>query len=105
MCPGDFLNITCIHNESGGQLTRWEFSNEQSSCIVAHDGTAPPDCGSFTISMISVYDGSASIASSTAQTTATQSLNGTVVTCRAGGISTSPLIGSIVINVDGMFYN
>ena len=104
VCPGDLLNITCIHDDVVGQLTRWEFSNEQSACIVAHDGTPPPDCGSFTVSMISVYDGSASTASSTAQATANQLPNGTVVTCRAGGISTSPLVGSVTINVVGMSY-
>ena len=104
MCPGDFLNITCIHDDAVGQFSRWEFSNYLGSCIIAHDGTPPPACGSFTISMVSVYDGSATTASSTAQATATLSLDGTMVACRAGGISSDPLVGSITINVDGTFY-
>ena len=103
MCPGDFLNISCVHDDAVGAFSRWEFSNYQSSCIIAHDGTPPPDCGPFTISMVSVYDGSVTTASSTAQATATQSLDGTVVTCKAGGISTDPLVGSITINVAGNF--
>ena len=51
-----------------------------------------------------VSDGSASTASSTVLANATQSLDGTVVTCKAGGVSTDPLVGNITINVVGMFY-
>ena len=104
MCPGDFLNITCVHDGAVGPFSRWEISNYQSSCIVAHDGTPPPDCGPFTISMVSVYDSSTTTVSSAAQATATQSLDGTVVTCKAGGVNTDPLVGNLTINVVGMYY-
>ena len=93
-CLGDFLSINCTHGE--GSLTRWVFSSLPSQCIVSHDDSQTT-CGPFTITT----SNSGSSVSSSAQITASASLNGTVVDCRAGGLITSPLVGNITINTPG----
>ena len=62
----------------------------------------PPDdtCGLFTITTISGAS-SPMMLTSTAQTTATEALNGAVVECFSSGLDTS-LLGNITINVLGM---
>ena len=82
VCPGDFISITCTHNNPFG-ATRWNvIENNVTSCstvvfLVPDDRDT--SCGVFSITMI--HSSSGPIFSSTAQTTATESLNGTRVEC------------------------
>ena len=98
VCPGDSISIACTHDSVAGLLTRWILPGV-SICFVTHDRQSPPDCSPFTITMVS--DGSGQTLNSTIQTTVTESLDGTVVECRAGGFSTSPQVGNITIRIYG----
>ena len=98
MCPGDSISVTCTHDNVADLLTRWIIPGV-SICFVTHDGQSPPDCSPFTITMVS--DGSGLTLSSTIRTTVTESLDDTVVECRAGGFSTSPQVGNITIRIYG----
>ena len=80
------------------QLTRWILPGVTSTCIVVHDGSPPPNCSPFTITMIS--DNSGPTLSSTAQIAATESLNSARVECLAG-LLTSSQVGNITIRVIG----
>ncbi len=98
-CPGDRISITCIHNITSIGLTRWELPGVMSLCLILHDGSAPPQCAPFTITMVS--DNSGTTVSSTVEITVTdRALDGEMVECRAG-LSTinSPLVGSVNISV------
>ena len=97
VCPGDSISITCTHDNVAGQLTRWILNGV--SCTVVHDGSPPPNCSPFNITMIS--DSSGSTLSSTVQIAATESLNSGRVECLAGGLLTSPQVGNITIRVIG----
>ena len=101
VCPRDFISITCTHGNIAGQLTRWILPGVNSSCTVVHDGSPPPNCSPFTITIIS--DNSGPTLFSTAQIAATESLNiaRARVECLAGGLLTSPLVGNITIRVIG----
>ena len=99
VCPGDSVSITCTHGNVVGQLTRWILPGVTSTCTVVHDGSPPPNCSPFTITMIT--DSSGSTLSSTAQIAATESLNSAEVVCLAGGLLTSPQVGNITIRVIG----
>ena len=104
MCPGELISITCAHDNVAGELTRWAvyYHSTTSTCtarVVSHVARMEDLCGPFTITMIS--DISGPTLTSTAQTTATESLNGTVVECLAGGLSSSPQVGNVTLNVKG----
>ena len=99
VCPGNSISITCTHDNVAGQLTRWILPGVNSTCPVVHDGSPPPNCNPFNITMIS--DSSGSTLSSTAQTVATESLNSARVECVAGGLLTSPQVGNITIRLIG----
>ena len=99
VCPGDSISITCTHDNVAGQLTRWILPGGNSTCTVVHDGSPPPNCYLFNITMIS--DNSGPSLSSTAQIAATESLNSARVECLAGGLLTSPQVGNITIRVFG----
>ena len=98
VCPGDSISITCTHDNVDDLLTRWILPGV-SICFVTHDGQSPPNCSPFTITMVS--DGSGQTLKSTIWTTVTESLDGTVVECRAGGFSTSSQVGNITIKIYG----
>ena len=98
VCPGDSISIACTHDSVAGLLTRWILPGV-SICFVTHDRQSPPDCTPFTITMVS--DGSGQTLNSTIRTTVTESLDGTVVECRAGGFSTSSQVGNITIRIYG----
>ena len=97
VCPGDSIFINCTHDNVDDQYTRWILPGGNSSCTVTHDGSPPPNCSPFNITVIS--DSSGSTLSSTAQIVANESLNSTKVECLAGGLLTSPQVGSITIRV------
>ena len=103
VCPGEHISITCTHNNTAaGELTRWVIHRHMLNCneLISH---IPPiqerTCGPLSITMIS--DNSNRMVSSTIQTTTTGTLNGTVVECYAGGLSSSPQVGNVSIYVEG----
>ncbi len=99
VCPGEMVSLTCSHDNVAGEQTRWRVSDPV-SCIrlVLHDLNFIEDnCGSFRISMIS--DVSGSTLNSTIVIPVTEALNGTVIECFAGGLSSSPLFGDVRLNV------
>ena len=99
VCPGDSVSITCTHEVTAGQQSYWTLPGA-AACTVPHDGiTPPPNCSPFTITMIS--DSSGPTLSSTAVATVTESMDGDTVVCRAGGLASSPLVGSTTIRVNG----
>ena len=101
MCPGELISITCTNNMTNGQpFTRWILPNI-TQCIVGHDGLSPLDCSLF--SFINVSNSSGQTLTSTAQFTATESLNGTVVECLAGGLISSPQVGNVTIHLRGKY--
>ena len=102
MCPGELISITCTHNMTNGQpFTRWILPNT-TQCIVGHEGVLLLSCSPF--SFINESDNSGQTLTSTAQITATESLNGTVVKCLAGGLETSPQVGNVTIHLRGNYY-
>ena len=104
VCPGDPISITCTHENDGSVTTRWRVTGTTTAdCqeIVGHGDVAmPPDdiCGIFTITMISGTS-SPIMFTSTAQTTATEALNGA---CFSSGASSS-IVGNITLLVLGEY--
>ena len=98
VCPGDSISITCTHEVTAGQLSFWALPGA-AACNVTHDGSPPPNCSPFTITMIS--DSSGPTLSSTAMATVTESMDGAILVCRAGGLASSPLVGNITIRING----
>ena len=96
VCPGDFISITCTHNNTLSGVTRWEVRGSSASCdkTIVH-GTPDTTCGPFVITMISGTSGPTF--HSTAQITATEGLNGSVVECFDTGLDS--LVGNINIKV------
>ena len=103
VCPGEHISITCTHNNTAAsELTRWVIQGHMFNCnkLVSHISPVQEiTCGPLTIIMIS--DNSNSIVSSTVQTTITRAINGTMVECYAGGLSSSPQVGNVSICVEG----
>ncbi|XP_064393493.1 mucin-2-like [Halichondria panicea] len=102
VCPGVPISLTCVHDNNASGVTRWRVTGTSTAnCeeAVAHASLMPPDdmCGLFTITMISGTS-SPTMFTSTAQTTATEAINGAVVECFSSGLDTS-LVGNITINV------
>lgn len=99
VCSGDRLAIVCSHNNTVNGVTRWEITDTE-QCLVSHDpppvsGTAP--CGDFSITNITSVSGYT--LNSTAEVVADSSLDGVLVECRAGSLSTSVLVGNVTIRV------
>ncbi len=87
VCPGTTVSLTCSHD--GVSLTRWEIGPTiDCTAVVAHT-TNPGDatCASFTVNMVS--NSSQPTRVSTLVLPLEQSLNGAVVTCYAGGATTT----------------
>ena len=105
VCLGEIVSLTCTHDNVAGEVTQWTTSGTVScSVLVSHvvnSGSEQP-CGQtpFTITMIS--DDTGPVVSSTIRTTATEALDGTVIECFAGGLSSSPRIGNTTVNVIGI---
>ncbi len=104
VCPGELVSLTCSHDNTAGELTKWIISGAM-SCIglVSHTaGFTEDTCGDFNIIMIS--DNTGPTVSSTIQILATEALNGILIECFAGGHSSSPLVGNTSLNVIGESY-
>ncbi len=103
MCPGDSISITCTHDNTAGEQTRWVVTNNtgavECEAIVRHIARIQLTCGPFAITMIS--DNSGPTVTSTAVTSDTSSVNGNTVQCFAGGLSSSPEVGSLNVSVLG----
>ncbi len=101
VCPKELVSLTCSHDNTAGEQTRWTASSngsEYCDCVVRHTSTKD-NCGCFDITMIS--DNTGPTVSSTIQITATEALNDTLIECFAGGISSSPQVGNTTLNVMG----
>ncbi len=101
VCPGEMVSLTCTHDNVAGEQTRWRVSNESVMLceeLVRHSsGLSEYFCDQFLISMIS--DNTGSTLNSTIVIPATEALDGIVIECFAGGLSSSPLFGDIRLNV------
>ena len=103
MCLGELISITCTHDNIAGELTRWAI----------HGGSYPPctkilthevhedDCLNGPPSFTHVSDKSGSTLTSTAEMSATNELDGTVVECYAGGHSMDPQVGNVTLYIIG----
>ena len=102
VCPGDFIAITCTHDNLTSGVTRWVVSDTPSancSETVSHDSPVDTSCGLLNITMISGSTGPA--VNSTAQTTATEALDGALVQCFYSS-GNSPQV--VTIQLRGMTY-
>ncbi len=99
VCPGTTVSLTCSHD--GVELTRWEIGAPIGCSPVASHSTTPSDalCGNFTISMVSAMNQATRM--STLVLPVDQSLNGAVVTCYAGPLTSDPLAGNLTVQVIG----
>ncbi len=98
VCPGEVVSLTCSHDNTAGEQTRWTANGSACDCIVSHTSTKDT-CDCFDITMISGNSGST--VSSTIQILVTEALNGTLIQCFAGGLSSSPQAGNTTLNVMG----
>ena len=94
VCPGETVTLSCSHNTSGTDQTRWVIIGGD-FCVVVHDGSLPP-CGLLNITMVS--DDRQSTLTSTATLS---SMNDVVVQCLGGHLQTSPQIGNVTIRING----
>ncbi len=105
VCPGVPLSFTCTHDNTASGVSRWRVTGTSTAdCVrsVGHGEAMPMEemCGLFTITMISGTS-SPTMFTSTAQTNATDAINGAVVECFSSGLDSS-LLGNVTINVLGM---
>ena len=100
VCPGTIVSLTCSH-DSIGDLTRWVIGAPIVCSGAAIHTTNPSGalCGTFTINMVSAVNQPTRM--STLVLAVDQSLNGAVVTCYAGGLTSDPLAGNLTIQVIG----
>ncbi len=101
MCPGNSISITCTHNNTAGELTRWRVTASDTGAVeceatASHSSRIEQLCGPFTITMVS--DNTGPTVTSTAVSSDTSSVNGITVQCFAGGLSSSPEVGSLNIS-------
>ncbi len=101
VCPGNSISITCTHNNTAGEQTRWLVTASDTGAVeceatATHSSRIEQLCGPFTITMIS--DNSGPTVTSTAVSSDTSSVNGIRVQCFAGGLLSSPEVGSLNIS-------
>lgn len=106
VCPESSLSLTCSHNNVEAEQTRWEVSSYGEDLIprvASHEPNADKSqsFGPFSFTMIS--NGSGPTLTSTVVATVTDSLNGTVVLCKAGGLNSSTVEGRVTVHVVGMY--
>ncbi len=99
VCPGTTVSLTCSHD--GVELTRWEIGAPIECSAGAFHSTNPSNalCGTFTINMVSAMNQPTRM--STLVLPVTDSLNGAVVTCYAGPLTSDPQAGNLTIQVIG----
>ncbi len=103
VCPGTTIGLRCSH-DSAGDLSRWRVTPPlPMDCNTVLTHTVSPNsegvCGPFTISMISADSEPPRM--STLELVVTESLNGAVVTCYAGGSTSDPIVGNFTIQIIG----
>ena len=101
VCPGEVVSLTCFHDNVNGEQTRWQAIglNDAVLCnrVVSHvTNTVEDMCGSFSI--ININDNTGFTLNSTIVIPVTSDLDGVVIRCFAGGISSSPLFGNVTLN-------
>ncbi len=100
VCPDTTVSLTDSH-DSTRDLTRWAIGAPIVCSGTATHSTNPSDtlCGTFTINMVSAMNQPTRM--STLVLSADQSLNGSVVTCYAGGSTSDPQAGNLTIHAIG----
>ena len=100
VCSGDSISITCAHDNTAGEQTRWMVTGAVNCDVIAsHISRTERLCGPFQIIMIS--DNSGSTVTSIALISDTSSVNGITVQCFDGGLSSSTEVGSLNVSVLG----
>lgn len=97
VCPGSLLTLTCIHNNARAEQTRWEMviGNITIASVALHDTSTGSSFGPFTF--LEISDTSGPTLTSTVEATVTESLDGTVVLCRAGGLSDDAEVDRVTV--------
>ena len=106
VCLGEIVSLTCTHDDIAGEVTRWTTRGTVScSVIVSHVGNSGSEqpCGQTPFTIIMISDDTGPVVSSTIRTAATEALDGTVIECFAGSLSSSPRIGNTTVNVIGIY--
>lgn len=98
MCPVTPVDLTCSH-DSAIDATRWDISAPIDCAAVVSHSANPSSvmCGPFTVSRVSASD--QSTRTSTLVLPVGQSLNGAVVSCRAGSSSSDLQVGNFTIQM------
>ena len=101
VCPGNLIALICIHNNTADIFTRWMIQHNNHKCtrLVDHVFMMGNTCGPLTFTMIS--DNTGPTVTSTALITATEELDGAIVSCKAGALLMSPQVGNATIHVIG----
>ena len=104
VCPGADISITSNHGNVAGEVSRWEIDGPFSCVgfVIHNPPTSPTNCIPFSFTGISDISGLSLM--STAMVTVTEELNGVVVKCLAGGLSSSPQVGNVTIHIIGEAY-
>ncbi len=103
VCPGTTVSLTCSH-DSLVDLTRWVITPPlpmDCNTAITHTYNANTEamCGPFTVSMVGIR--SEPTRRSTLELAVTESLNGAVVSCYAGGSTSDPQAGNFTIQIIG----
>ena len=107
MCPGSSISLTCTHKNVEAEQTRWETVKgariiSRSVALHGEDINNSQQFEPFGFTMIS--DCSGLTLTSIVQATANEALNGTMVLCRAGGLSADTEVGSVTVRVVGTLW-
>ncbi len=99
VCTDTTFSLTCSHDSV--ELTRWVIGAPIVCSGTATHSTNPSDtmCGTFTINMVSAMNQPTRM--STLVLPVDQSLNGAVVTCYTGGLTSDPQAGNLTIQIVG----
>ena len=98
--------MTCAHSNTGARQTRWEVSNNSQLAFYSladHDDKEgyPSNFSQYSFLEGGIGGSSGITLTSTVVATATESLNGTVLVCRAGGQRSDPEAGNVTVHVVG----
>ena len=106
ICLGSLFSVTCAHNNTDDRQTRWEVSNNSQLAFYSladHDDKEgyPSNFSQYSFLEGGISDTSGPTLTSTVVATAIESLNGTVLVCRAGGWRSHPEAGNVTVHVVG----
>ena len=101
--------LTCSHDKVDGEQTRWRITAMDSSSVcqatIDHfnpNPATPYRCNEFSFEDITAFPGAVSYLNSTAVVSPLPlHLSGSRMECFAGGLSTSPSVGSVTLCITG----